>query len=132
MCPVLAPAALCRVVDQSRDDPVRATTRVGILAVKDETHNVVHLPHAHDKGADKVKTGLFAPLSCDLILGLGVVASDFGNGREKQVRAIRQPVDPLELSGGRDALERQVTGLQNNVAGHVFWKVELGSRDCGK
>jgi hypothetical protein len=50
--------------------------------------------HAHDKCADKVGAGLFAALARYRVLCYTIISRYFGNGAEKEVCAVRQPIYP--------------------------------------
>ena len=93
MRPILAPSSLRRVVDERRDDPVGPSATLRVMAVEHDAHDVMHLAHTDDEGADEVETGLLTAAARHLVLAARVRAGDFRNRREEQVRSVGKPVN---------------------------------------
>ena len=100
MCPVLSPPMTRGILYQSSNQPQSLLPALGVLPVENNTHNVVHFAHANDEGADEVEAGLGAAALGDLVLEGAVGAADFGDGREEEVGAVGEPIDPGVLLAG--------------------------------
>lgn len=66
MRPALAPSMLGAVVNERLDEPVRFLAGFRVLAIENDTDNVVYFPHPHGKVTDEVETGFFTPLPAHL------------------------------------------------------------------
>ncbi len=106
MRPVLAPPMTRSILYQRPNQPQSLLSALGVFSVEDNTHDMVHFAHADDEGADEVEAGLGAAALGDLVLEGAVGAADFGDGREEEVGAVCEPVDP----GGFVSMERAVSG----------------------
>lgn len=111
MGPVLAPAPFRCVVDERLDQPTCSLSTVGVLAVEHDAHNVMHLAHADNKRADEVESGFLASPARDLILRHAVLTRNLSDRTEEEMRAVRQPVYPLQLRRRGNALQRLVPRL---------------------
>jgi hypothetical protein len=72
---------------------------------------VVVVRLTNGESPNKVNASLFAPLLRHRILQHPILASDFGNRREEQVRAIRLPIYPGQLIERWNSLQCTTTSL---------------------
>ena len=130
MRPILPPALLRRIVNQSRNEPEGLPSTLGVLAIEHNADDVVHFTHADDKRPDEVQAGFFASPPAKLVLCHTIVAADFGDRAEEEVGAVREPVDPFQLRGARNSLEGVVPCLKDFVIGHIFGLEVSSARDA--
>lgn len=98
MRPILPPPPLCRVVNQRANHPMRSLATLRIFSIKHNAHDMMHLAHPYDKSADEVEASFLAALAREFVLAHRIWARDFGDGTEKEVRAVGQPVNLYQVS----------------------------------
>jgi hypothetical protein len=124
---ILTPAVGGAVINQGLDQQVGSFLRVIVISVEDEADNVVwamvlvkhrkvvvrrrksdaltHFSQSDGKRANEIESRLMNSLLGDRVLEIRVITGDFANGREKQMRAVRNPINPFQFIKRRDSLK---------------------------
>lgn len=123
---------------------------VWVLAVKHDAHYMIcqsiisesqacrrgwmrtHFSQTNGESPDKVQPCLDDPFLCDRVLKHCIIPGDLADGREEQMRTVRDPVDPLQLVEGGNTLKGLVSGMQDTLFLDVLWEEELGAFNGGE
>lgn len=132
MRPVLAPAQRRAFRNQIPDQLLRLPPLRGVLAIEDDLDDVVHLAQADGEGAHVVEARGVAALLHERELPHRVVARDLADGREGNVGAVGEPVDPAQLFVAGDALEHVVAVVEHAVFLDVLGEEELRACNGGE
>lgn len=91
MSTILSPSAIRRFLNQKLDEFVCASAHLGVLSIKEDANNVMNLAHTNKERAEKIETKLLAATARQLVLSLGIVSSELGDGRKEEMPTIWQP-----------------------------------------
>lgn len=129
---ILSPSTIRRFLNQKLDELVGASAHLGVLSIEEDANNVMDLAHTNKERAEEIKTKLLAATARQLVLSLGIVSSELGDGRKEEMPTIWQPRDPVQFSDRRDSHKCILSRLQRLVVRPVLGEVELGTRDLAE